>query len=237
MNYIASIQDFFKSPKWVMNLLFSGICILIPFVGPIVLMGWHITGFWTREDKRPETFPDFDFGKFSKYLQLGLWPFLVVFVAVMVLVVGIMIIASIPSVILGLMAGDDGGGFIGLLLALFWLLVYAVIWLALVLVAPPLTIKGILTQDFMPALDLKFVKRFCTVMWKEIVIGALFLFAASMALSIVGLIALCIGVYFAMGLVHYSWMHLVRQEYDLYLSRGGDAVPVSPKLSDPALIG
>ena len=71
MNYMASISDFFKSPKWLMNLLLGGVCCLIPIVGPLVLMGWLITGFWAREDQRPETFPDFDFNQFGKYLERG----------------------------------------------------------------------------------------------------------------------------------------------------------------------
>ena len=79
MDYIASISDFFKSPKWMMNLLLGGVCVLIPIVGPIVVLGWLITGFWARRDENFETFPDFDFSHFGKYLERGLWPFLVTF--------------------------------------------------------------------------------------------------------------------------------------------------------------
>ena len=61
MNYTASVSDFFKSPKWTMNLLLGGVCALIPFIGQIVLKGWLITGFWGRDDDRYENFPDFDF--------------------------------------------------------------------------------------------------------------------------------------------------------------------------------
>ena len=44
----------------------------------MVLMGWLLTGFWGRNDDRPETFPDFDFDNFGKNLERGLWPTLVV---------------------------------------------------------------------------------------------------------------------------------------------------------------
>ena len=59
MNYAASIFDFFRSPKWMTNLLFGGLCVLIPVVGPLVLLGWLMSGFWGRHDERPETFPPF----------------------------------------------------------------------------------------------------------------------------------------------------------------------------------
>ena len=57
MNYSASISDFFKSPKWAMNMLLGGLCVLIPVVGPIVIMGWLVISFWGREDE--------GFGRFS----------------------------------------------------------------------------------------------------------------------------------------------------------------------------
>src|SRR3954467_4838636 len=85
MNYTASVSDYFKIPKWMMNTLLAGVCVFIPFIGPIVIKGWLITGFWGRDDERPETFPDFDFGNFGKYLERGLWPFLVTLVTSFVL--------------------------------------------------------------------------------------------------------------------------------------------------------
>ena len=81
MKYMESITDFTKSPKWMTNLLLAAVCCIIPFVGPMVVLGWLITGFWSRKDESPETFPDFDFGKFVVWLQRGLWPFLVAIVA------------------------------------------------------------------------------------------------------------------------------------------------------------
>jgi hypothetical protein len=71
MNYTASVSDYFKSPKWMMNTLLAGVCVFIPIVGQIVVKGWLLTGFWGRDDERPEGFPDFDFNKFGQYLERG----------------------------------------------------------------------------------------------------------------------------------------------------------------------
>lgn len=78
MHYNASVTDFFKSPKWGMNLLLGGVAMLIPMIGPLVLGGWHVAGFWARgNDEDPARFPPFDFQYSGKYLERSLWPFLV----------------------------------------------------------------------------------------------------------------------------------------------------------------
>ena len=41
-------------------------------------------------------------------------------------------------------------------------------------------------------------------------------------------------MYFALVPVYFSWLHLHKQLYRLYLSRGGEPVPESPKLRDLA---
>ena len=64
----------------------------IPAVGPFVFMGWLITGFWGRDDQRPETFPDFDFNHFVKYMERGLWPFLVSLVTSLVIAIPMMVL-------------------------------------------------------------------------------------------------------------------------------------------------
>ena len=46
-----------------------------------------------------------------------------------------------------------------------------------------------------------------------------------------GVLVFCVGVYFAAVVIYFSWTHLNKQLYALYLSRGGEPVPLSPKLS------
>jgi hypothetical protein len=234
MNYLSSVTDFFKGPKWMMNTLLGGLCIFIPLVGQIVIMGWLVIGFWTRDDASFETFPDFDFGQFGKYLERGLWPFLVVLVVSMLLL-PVMFVVMIPiGLTAGLFSGHEGdssgyfAGILGLLMALF----YFVMMIVMALLLAPLKLRASLTQDFVKSFDLAFAKRFISLTWKEIVLSWLFLMVASIGLSVVGLLAFCVGVYFAMVPVYFAWMHLNKQLYTLYLSRGGEPVPRSPKLSD-----
>lgn len=238
MNYLASVTDFFKSPKWMMNLLLGGLCVLIPFIGPIVVLGWLITGFWARQDERFETFPDFDFSDFGKYLERGLWPFLVIFAASMagsLVMMPIIWILTIPMVLMGgsFSSGDgNAGGCVALIFPVFIVLICLVLALALLLVLVPLKIRATITQDFVKSFDFGFVKRFLALTWKEIVLSSLFICVSSIVLTFAGMLVFCVGMYFASVVIYFAWTHLNKQLYQLYLSRGGAVIPLSPKLSD-----
>lgn len=240
MNYAASVSDYFKSPKWMMNTLFAGVCVLIPFIGPIVIKGWLITGFWGRQDERFETFPDFDFNNFGKYLERGLWPFLVTLVSSFALTLAACVIIVPLMMIVTIVAGSGGqNSAAGCATALLFAIVAVldvVLMIAIMMFLTPLTIRATLVQEFGPSFNLAWVKQFMRLMWKEILLSSLFLFAVSLAFTAVGVLLLCIGIYFAMVPVYFSWVHLHKQLYRLYLSRGGEPVPMSPTLSDNAAV-
>jgi hypothetical protein len=235
MNYPASVSDFFKSPKWMMNLLLAGVCFFIPVIGPMVIMGWLITGFWGRDDERPETFPDFDFSFFGKYLERGVWPFLVMLVSglasALVIAVFLVPLAMFSSLISGGSHGQASGCF-GALIAMFMMFCSVAAVVAMMVVLSPLTLRASMVQDFAQSFDFTFMKRFVSLVWKEILLSVLFLLVASMVLTSLGALALCIGMYFAKVPIYFCWMHLHKQLYRLYLSRGGEPVPLSPKVRD-----
>jgi hypothetical protein len=243
MNYMASISDFFKSPKWVTNLLFSGLCVLsmmvIPLLGALVLVGWLVTGFWMRKDDRFETFPDFDFKYFGDYLQRGLWPCLVSMVAGLVVGIVMWILILIPMLILGMIAGGSNGhgsGILGAFAGLISLGLYGVMFIAMSEIMLPIALRAVLMQDFVAAFNVAFIKRFVGLMWKEVLISSLFMMVASLVLCVAGMIAVCVGFFLAVGLTYFAWMHLSKQLYQLYLSRGGEPIPVSPKLTEAPVI-
>jgi len=235
MNYTASVSDFFKSPKWMMNMLLGGVCVLIPFIGQIVLKGWLITGFWGRADDRYENFPDFDFSNFGKYLERGLWPFLVTLVTSLVLGMAFAFVLLPLGMITSLVSGGSHDhSCVGAFMALIMMFVYFIMVAAAFCILSPLVLRASITQDFGQAFNFPFVKRFLGLVWKELLISSLFCVVVAAVLAGVGLLALCVGVYFATVLIYFSWMHLQKQLYALYLSRGGEPVPLSPKLHDYA---
>jgi MFS family permease len=238
MNYTASVSDFFKSPKWMMNLLLGGVCVLIPVIGPLVIKGWLVGGFWAGEEKRPESFPDFDFNHFTKYLERGLWPFLVTMVVSIPfsVIIGVIMFATmlLSSLLLPNSHGSEAG-VLAVLIFLFAAVIYIVLTIGMMLLLTPLTIRAALTQDFGSSFNFTFIKRFIALTWKDSVLASLFLIVASIVLIFGGALVLCVGMYFAIVIVSFCGEHLHKQLYRLYLSRGGEPVPVSPKLLEPAL--
>jgi hypothetical protein len=141
----------------------------------------------------------------------------------------------IPTMLIGgLSSGHDAnaGTCVGAIALILMMLVIAVMICALMLVLVPLKIRASLTQDFAKSFDVGFVKRFLALTWKETVLSSLFVLIAGTLLICLGMIAFCVGMYFATVLVYFSWTHLHKQLYALYLSRGGEPIPFSPKLSE-----
>jgi hypothetical protein len=239
MKFAESITDFFKSPKWVTNLIFAGLCALvssiIPLVGFIVLAGWLVTGFYMRQnDEDFVTFPDFDFNQLGKYLERGLWPVLTT--AAVGIGVGLVlwVVLFIPIMILSALLSDSNGvvgGFFALIISLLSLVIYFGIYAVLSLIMMPLSIRASLVQDFVQAFDINFIKKFALMMWKEILMASLFVLVAGAVMSFIGFFAFCVGIFAAQALMYFAWTHLSKQVYKLYLSRGGEPVPVSPKLA------
>lgn len=234
MRYIDSVREFFLSPRWMMNLLLAGVCSLIPVVGPMVVMGWLAGGFWGRDSQDPATFPDFDFARFSSYLERGLWPVLVSLVVSLAFTPVIWVGCTLPIMAVGMVADRPGSG-AALVMVLTMAALMAVMFaltLLMMLALKPLMLRALLTQNFAQAFDLGWAVQFLKLTWLECVLAAAFVWAASLVLSFAGLLVLCVGIYFTSGPIYFSLLHLDRQIYLLFVGRGGAPVPVSPKLRD-----
>ena len=236
MNYTASITDFFKSPKWGMNLLLGAICFIIPAIGPIVLQGWHITGFWAQRDERdPTKFPAFDFQYFGKYLERGIWPFLVSLVASFAFMAVAVVLIGLPLILSGLLIPHSENGMhngfpVVMMFSMF--VIYPITLLIFYLIMTPLMLRASITQDFVQSFNLGFMKSFVSLMWKELILTTLFMIGTGIVVMILTVITCYIGGLFSVPVFLYGWHHLQKQMYLLYLSRGGEPAPVSPKLAD-----
>ncbi len=228
MNYPAAFQDFFKTPKWTMNLLLGAVCCIIPPLGAIVLMGWLFGGFWGRTDERAETFPDLDFNKFGKYLERGLWPALIWMIGILAMIPVIIVVALAMALVVGT------GGFAGLLSGILYVAIFAVISFFLL----PLVLRGGLMQDFGAAFNMPFLKRFVELTKTELAVSVLVLAGAAFVSMLLGNV-FCVGPLLAVAtipLITYAWAHLAKQLYALYVARGGEPLVISPKLgNDPPL--
>lgn len=237
MRYLDSLTDFFKSPRWMMNLLYGAVCTLIPIVGPMVLHGWLIGGFWGRKDSDPASFPDFDFNRFTKYLTRGLWPVLVNLVFGLVLAFVIMFFELLVFLMVAGTGGSHHGGhgapgLLSILAMLVLFVAYLALVVAYIIILKPFTLRAELTQNFSASFDLRFALRFIQLTWIECLVSSFFLMAAGLVLAAAGMLALCIGIYFINGPLYYMMVHLNKQVYQIYLARGGEPVAISPTLCD-----
>jgi hypothetical protein len=71
--------------------------------------------------------------------------------------------------------------------------------------------------------------------WVEMFLGLLFLMFTSMVLGILGALACYIGLFFVMPLIFLAQAHFLYELYLLFLSRGGEPVPI--KLQQPPTQG
>jgi hypothetical protein len=144
-------------------------------------------------------------------------------------------VVTIPTMLIGGIASANNGktGSCFALVAVILMIVFCfLIIIAMTMLITPLKIRASITQDFMKSFDFGFIRRFTALLWKEILLTTLFGMIAGTALVMAGMVLFCVGMYAATVLVHFFWMHLDKQLYRLYVSRGGEPVPFSPKLRD-----
>ncbi len=233
MQYIESYRSFFNSPKWGMNMLFGAVAQLVPIAGPMVYVGWLGDVIKTKIEHPEAPQPDFDMNKLAYYLGRGLWPVLVQIVVG--LLANMVLMPCFMTFYLGglfgggAIASGDGGaiGFVIMILGLFtaFLVLFGGI-LIMQIYMVPMTLRASLEQDFGKSFQWQFIKSFTKTVRKELILAMLFLTASSFVLALAGMCVFIVGVYAAAALITFAHYHLMLQLYLLYLSRGGEAIPI-----------
>lgn len=226
----------FQNPNWLMNLLWCGLCILvagiIPIVPYLVLFGYQFEIIEALHRRRGTTYPDFDTNRLGEYLTRGIWPLLVAFIVGAV--VGLLIVMPIfmigMIVVSALFANEQQ--IIGMLAMFLLWAGMMVAMAALNFLMVPMILRAGLTQELGEAFNFGWIKHFVSLVWKEILLGGLFLVLGQMVATFVGLLLFCVGIYFTMALVMLAQAHFMWQLYELYLERGGE--PIRLKSAAPA---
>lgn len=227
LQLMRSYQYIFDSPNWLMNLLLGSVCMLIPGIGFILLLGYElevIESLYAHGDRK---YPDFDFGRFLAYLLRGLW----VFLAQLLVSIGFMLLVAIPLFILfiilflAISAGGKSGAGIAVLFVLFFIIWMPVMFL-MSFITVPVTLRVGLSQDLDLWPTVAFVRDFWKRVGKELFLALLFLIATALVLTIVGILMLFVGVYPMSVVAGLSQCHLMNQLYRVYLRRGGAEIPL-----------
>jgi hypothetical protein len=226
MQLFAAFTDFFRSRNWPMNLLLGSVCVLIPIVGMIVLIGWGVQCFIARHEKRD--YPDIDFNLFVRYLVWGLWPFLVSLIGAVAIMV--FLIPSGALMLIIPVAQLDAAAAVGVVLLAMAIGVIAMFVVNILLI--PSIIRSGLQQDFAPAFHLPFILEFFKKVGAELVLASLFLLFVYYCLVMVGgTLCFFVGFYPATVVWVFASYHIYQQLYSRYLERGGTPIPVSSDLA------
>jgi hypothetical protein len=215
VQYLRAVQYIFENPKWVTNVLLLAVCYLIPVVGPLVGSGYLFDLVEWLSARGNKGYPDFDFGRFGKYLMRGLWPFLVsliVYLPVWMIlgVVGVVAAMILPEILVRLYSAVEY-----LLLALVFPLALMPLWLY----------TG-LSQSFNVGGAFKFAPDFFKRVGKEAVIAQLLLSFGGGVLLMIGFALCCIGYFLAIAILILAYANLYAQLYQVYLQRGGPPIPL-----------
>jgi len=236
LEYGRMVSFVFENPRWFVNLLLMGVCQLIPIIGPMVVLGYQFDTVEALHRDPRRRYPDFDFGRFVDYLVRGLWPFLVVLIASVILVPLMMGCSAAVIIGIGLAVAGANTQSIGpMMLTLLPLIILTaiVVGIGIQLLLLPLQLRAGLAQDFAAAFDFSFFKSFLATMWKEALVGMLFLAVVGVAAAIVGFAMCFIGIYLTMGVVMLAQANYYFQLYELYLERGGQPIPLKPHVPAP----
>lgn len=237
MEYMRSFHYVFENPNWMTNILFVGLCLLstgvIPVIGQLVCTGYQF-GVAEALHRHPGSrYPDFDMNKLLDYLVRGFWIFLVGLVVGLAMLPVFAVVAVLFAALIGgagAASGEDVATVAMMIVLPILVCVIMAIGIAINMFCVPFMLRAGLMQDFGAAFDFGFAKQFVRNTWKEMILCALFSMVAGLLLTIVGVVMLCVGVYFTMSIALLMQAHLVCQLYELHLARGGDVIPLKAEV-------
>jgi Protein of unknown function (DUF4013) len=241
MNYSQSYRFLFTSPKWAQNLLICTLGQFVPILGPIIVNGYHFEIIEGMHLRGESVYPDFDFNRFLSYLMRGLWVWLVQLILFTpFILIAVVLEAGALLAAFWLSSGDpSGGSYLGVvisvvLVAFLLLLLGALVILPLLLT--PMSLRAGLAQEFGAAFSWEFIRDFIRRTWFETLVANLFLTVTGTLVVFLGMLVLFVGVYPASALVEFAQAHLYHQLYELYLKRGGMAIPLKRSLFDQIVV-
>lgn len=209
-----------------MTVLGLSVCMLIPFVGPLVALGYIFRRFGRERQNHPVE--DFDFNQFGEYLKIGLWPFLTTMVLSVILVPAIFI-AMLP-IMIGPTIDPENEGLIFAMIGIGILAYFAAILLYM-LFAFPVMLRSGLMMDFKAGFSWAFISSFIKKVGWSLILWYVLLVIIIIPLSLIGYLALIVGAYVVMVWAQVAMMSLLFQHYDLYLERGGKPIEFASELT------
>src|SRR5579862_179598 len=209
MQYLRSLQFIMDREKWMMNILLVAVCLFIPVIGQIVVMGYifEIIDALNR-DPEHKNYPDFDFGLFMDYLKRGIWPWLMQLVLGLIIGVPLGMVFGCCGMIGGILAASMKSQIISLLVQMLMFVVGLVVGVLASLVTVPANIQAGLAREFNFGNMWTAVKAFNQHVRNEILISMVFLIAIALAAEMLGCMACGVGIFITFAVVILAQGHV-----------------------------
>ena len=206
----------------MMNMLwvFIGAIFSSMVVGSLVIFGYIAEVAEARSGGKSEDWPDFTIDRLSDYIMRGLWPFLwyLIWSVPMALLVGgpTVITLGLSNVlwenqqeVSATMVGVIGGS---IAIAAF---IFCMIFMAASLMS------SALGNDFMKGADMPWILSYVKKMGATTLFVGFVFTLISTLLSLVGLLACCVGVLAVAPFTYLMYADILAQLHDIFVSRGG----------------
>lgn len=229
LRYLEAYTWVFESPKWLMNfVLVALIANFLPILGQMVAMGYLFN--CVEEQIRAPRFgyEDLDLNKFVEYLKRGVWPWLVQLVYSL-LGIPIALFCYLPMLFAAIRlfnTRDEMWMLLGGLVMGIAYVIYIGI-LILINIGPiPLIFRVGITGNFRDAFQFRWALSYIRKLLPELFLLTLVASLISLPLLLIGFLACFIGVWFLAGLLYFAGFRFLLQLYEIFLSRGGEPIPL-----------
>lgn len=231
MDLGRAIGSVFKSPNWMMNVIWVIVCVVLSLfvVGGIVLFGYQMDVIEKRSRGRSQYWPDFDPNRFVEYLGRGLWPWLMNFILMMAFTIPILAILGVVMAIAGprMTAQNSEPSLTAIVMIL---LLYSIFMVAMMIymifVVFPCSLRAGLAQDLGQGFNFQWSMDFGKRMAGQMILAGLFAILISLVANFAGTITCFVGLIVTIPLAQLMVTDLGAQLYDIYLTRGGEPVPL-----------
>ena len=233
MDFRAALTFPFRGQRWLPNLALVAVCMLIPIIGPMVVLGYGVLVMRLLVADLLVQPPQFDFAMFTEHLKRGLPPFVValIFVPLMFMSIFAMWAASFIGVLL--LVNQSVALGIAVILAGFLLGLALMVTTGVALA--PLTMKAALEGTIGGAFDWAFAKDFYRrVGWLTLKIQLL-LFLLALIMLPIGCVPLIGPAAMQSLIVMMNW-NAHAQLYREYLARGGRTLNIPLELFPPPIV-
>jgi len=212
----------FKSPNWIMNILWMVVCDLLAIVviGSLIKLGYMAEVAEARSGGRSEHWPDFTWDRFSEYLMRGLWPFLwnIIWLISLIVVIGLPLGTTIGLTSFLMNNNNEVPGVIVLVTGV--VVMIGIYFSALVAMSASM-IHAALGNDFMKGADIGWISSYVSKMWRTTIWAGFVFLSIGIVAHIAGLLFFCIGVYPASAIMGMMAADMISQLHDIFVTRGG----------------